>query len=419
MIPQHDFPGGHRRACQVCGGTRLYPVIDLGAMPPCDSLLSAHQRDEPESFYPLRFLVCEDCTLGQIDYVVSPEVLFFPDYPYRSGITQTLVEKLSQTAVSTLQRFQLAHDDLVVDIGSNDGTVLSAFKARGLRVLGVEATNIARIANEAGIETLQDFFTEDVARQISERYGSAAIVTATNVFAHVANLGSIVRGVSHLLRDGGVFVTESHYLLDLLESVQFDSIYHEHLRYYSLRSIVRLFAYYDFSVVDVERIGNYGGSIRVFAVKGSNRPATPAVNNLLRLEDEKGIADRRIYDGFAARVRAVRRDLLGAVLAVHSRGATVCGIGCPGRASTLLNYVGLDPDLLPYIAEQANSLKLGLYLPGRRIPVVDERRMFEEQPDYALMLSWHYAEPIIRKLRQKGLRSKIILPLPSVHESAI
>ncbi|WP_150288008.1 class I SAM-dependent methyltransferase [Rhabdaerophilum calidifontis] len=414
MAAHHDLSVGTLTCCQVCNSTRLQPVIDLGHQPPCDSLLWPHQRNEPETSYPLRLFFCEDCSLVQIDHVVAPEVLFFPDYPYRSGITATLVEKLSRTAQSTLGRFQVEPGSLVIDIGSNDGTVLSAFKQRGMRVLGVEATNIAQIANQSGIETLQAFFDETVAARIVRDYGHASVMTATNVFAHVAGLGTIMRGVSALLEDGGVFVTESHYILDLIETLQYDSIYHEHLRYYSLKSIIRLFEQYDFTVADVERIDNYGGSIRVFAVKGRGRPVSDAVRDLLATEREAGLYEGAVYQAFAERVRRSRRDLLAKVLEIRAAGHTLCGIGCPGRSSTLLNYVGIDPDLMPYIAEQSSSLKLGLFLPGMHIPIVDEERMFREQPDYALMLSWHYARPIIAKLRQRGLRSKIILPLPEV-----
>lgn len=220
MTCQHDLPLGKIDNCQVCGGGNLYDVMDLGHQPPCDSLRWPRQLDEEERSYPLRFKVCQDCSLAQIDYVVAPEELFFPDYPYRSGITQTLVDKLSKTAVSTLSRFDISNEDLVVDIGSNDGTVLKAFQERGKRVLGVEATNIAKIANEHGIETIQAFFNEDLANQIVKSHGQASVIAATNVFAHISSLGSIVRGVDALLQKGGVFVTESHYLLDLLETVQ-------------------------------------------------------------------------------------------------------------------------------------------------------------------------------------------------------
>lgn len=414
MTIKHDLPTGKILQCQICGSKNLRLVMDLGHRAPCDSLVWPHQVDEAETVYPLRFLVCESCSLAQIDYVVPPEVLFFPDYPYRSGITQTLVDNLSRTATSTLAQFDLAAGSLAVDIGSNDGTVLKAFKARGLRVLGVEATNIAKIANELGIETLQTFFDEKVAEQILSSHGSAAVVTATNVFAHVSNLGSVMRGVSKLLNDGGVFVTESHYLVDLIDTVQYDSIYHEHLRYYSVKSIIYLFDQYDFTVTDVERITNYGGSIRVFAVKGKNRAVGPSVRDFLAREESFSIYDPAIYDTFAKRAQKAKEDLLSLVLEIKRNGKRVVGIGCPGRCATLINYTGLGPDLMPYIAEQPTSLKLGLFLPGNHVPIVDEKRMFEEQPDYAIMLSWHYAKPIVAKLRQRGLRSNIIMPLPEV-----
>jgi hypothetical protein len=414
MTVNHDLPLGKIDSCQVCGSKDLHPVIDLGHHAPCDSLVWPRQRDEAESVYPLRFLVCRSCTLGQIDYVVRPDVLFFPDYPYRSGITQTLVEKLSRTAKSTLERFALPQGALVIDVGSNDGTVLQAFKARGMRVLGVEATNIAKIANENGVETIQGFFDETTARRILVSHGPARAMTATNVFAHVSNLGSIMRGVEALLAEGGVFVTESHYLLDLLETVQYDSIYHEHLRYYSVRSIVALFDQYGFTVVDVERIDNYGGSIRVFAVKGRGLRRAPAVDELLALEARVGLDGTEVYSRFAARVHKAKRDLLALVLRLTAEGHAPPGIGCPGRSATLVNFTGLGPDLMPYIAEQSTSLKLGLFLPGKHVPIVDERRMFDEQPEYAIMLSWHYAKPIVAGLRRRGLRSKIVVPLPEV-----
>ena len=411
----HDIQNGHIKCCQVCGSTSLTNFLDLGFQAPCDSLLWPKQLNEPEKTYPLRFLVCNDCSLAQIDYAVPPEDLFFPEYPYRSGITATLVEKLSQTAVSTLQKFKFDNNSLVIDIGSNDGTVLAGFKKNGMKVLGVEASNIAKIANENGIETIQAFFDETVANNILNKYGNASIITATNVFAHVSCLGSIVRGVSNLLVNGGVFVTESHYIMDLLETLQYDSIYHEHLRYYSMKSIIKLFDYYDFTVTDVERIGNYGGSIRVFAVKGKGHEVKKSISDLLVEEEKYGLYTNDVYEKFAKNVVEVRNKLQTLVLDINNRGEKVVGIGCPGRSSTLVNYSGLDESLMPYIAEQPTSLKLGLFLPGKHIPIVDEKRLFAEQPEYAIMLSWHYSKPIIESLRKKGLKSKIIVPLPFVH----
>lgn len=410
-----DLPVGFIERCQGCASRNLELVVDLGYHAPCDSLLTGEQLNKMERTYPLRFLRCSDCKLVQIDYVVPPEELFYPDYPYRSGITETLKSNLQGMAQHVVKKLGLAKGSLVIDIGSNDGTLLEGFKSLGMRVLGVEPTNVARIAIQNGIDTVNDFFDEHLAKKILADYGPAALITGTNIFAHISNLGSLLRGVSCLLADGGAFLTESHYLLDLIETVQYDSIYHEHLRYYSLRPMMQMVASYGFSVVDVERIPNYGGSIRVYAVKNSKVPAAQSVGQLLALETEAGIYDKVAYDSFRERVIRSRLSLQSLLLDLRKQGQRVVGIGCPGRASTLLNYCKIDPELMPYIAEQSTSLKLGLYLPGMHIPVVNEEIMFTEQPEYAVLLSWHYSAPIIKKLWQKGLRSKIIVPLPEVH----
>ncbi|HZS84278.1 MAG TPA: class I SAM-dependent methyltransferase [Stellaceae bacterium] len=411
-LPTHDLPLGHLERCQICGSGALRPILDLGHQPPCDSLLTRAQLDAPETVYPLRLVQCGACGLAQIDHVVRPDILFHPDYPYRSGITPSLVRYLQGTASVIVDTFGCPRGALAIDIGSNDGTLLKGFLAKGLRVLGVEATNIAALARAEGVETIQAFFSEKLARAIVTTHGRAAAVTSTNMFAHIPNLGDLLRGVSHLLEEGGVFVTESHYLLDLIATAQYDSIYHEHLKYYSLAPLLRLFGYYDFSIVDAERIPNYGGSIRVYAVKGAGRPRSARLAALIAAEEEAGINGPEAFARFVPLVEAAKLALQKLLVELKQAGMPAPGIGCPGRASTLLNYCNIDPVLMPYIAEQSSSLKLGLYLPGKHIPVVDEKRLFEEQPEYAVMLSWHYAEPIIAKLRQRGLRSKIIVPLP-------
>jgi hypothetical protein len=367
-----------------------------------------------ERTYPLNLVRCEDCGLVQIDYAVAAEELFFADYPYRSGITSALVGNLHSTGPTITKRFKFQSGGLAIDIGSNDGTLLSGYKDTGMTVLGIEPTNIAKIANENGIETIQEFFSEELVRQIVAERGKAKIVTAANMFAHVSKLGSLIRGVEALLDVGGLFVTESHYLMDLIDTVQYDSIYHEHLKYYSMRSIVRLFSYYDFTVVDVDRISNYGGSIRVYAMKGKGHPINQTVTDLLAEEDRRGLHDAPIYDEFVERVKQSKAHLRQLISEVKVSGKKIVGIGCPGRAATLLNYCGIDTDSMSYIAEQSSSLKLGLFMPGVHSPIIDEKVMLEEQPEYAIVLSWHYWEPIVKKLREKGLKSKIIIPLPDL-----
>lgn len=413
-LSSHDLNHGPIRNCQACGSAALEIVLDLGHQPPCDSLLTSSQLAEAENTYPLRFMRCRECSLAQIDYAVPAEVLFYAEYPYRSGITPTLANNLRSTGFKAVEQFGLTASDLAIDIGSNDGTLLSGFKDKGVRVLGVEPTNIARIANDNGIATLQCFFTEEVAKQIRRDHGPASVVTAANMFAHVQRLGSLIRGAQHVLKDGGVFITESHYLQDLLDTVQYDSIYHEHLKYYSLKSLIRVFADYDFTITAVERIENYGGSIRVFATKGRNLPVSRSVTDMLDAEQRSGLYTSAPFRAFVDRVRKSTIELQKLLIDAKVAGKSVVGVGCPGRSSTLVNYCGIDIDTMPYIAEQSSSLKLGLRLPGKHIPIVDEKTMFETQPDYALLLSWHYWQPIVKKLRERGLKSKIILPLPDV-----
>lgn len=410
----HDLPLGHLTSCQLCGARDPELVLDLGHHPPCDSLLRPEQLLEPEETYPLRFVRCVRCGLAQIDYVVAPEVLFHPEYPYRSGITMTLAKHLESTAVTVIDKFGLERGSLVIDIGSNDGTALQAFRARGMRVLGVEPTNVAKIAIDNGVPTVREFFSEALGCRLRKEHGAAAAVIATNMFAHVQRLGDLVRGVERLLGDDGVFVTESHYLLDLIRTVQYDSIYHEHLKYYSVKPLKTLLDHYELTLVDVERIPSYGGSFRAYAIKGTRHRVADSVGQLILEEERTGLYDANTYTAFREKVVRSKLELQALLLDIRRGGQRAVGIGCPGRSSTLLNYCNVDGDLMPYIAEQPTSLKIGLFLPGRHIPIIDEKVMFDESPEYGVMLSWHYSDPIMAALRRKGFRGKFILPLPEV-----
>jgi hypothetical protein len=414
LTRRSDLPLGRFSKCQICASERLQPILELGFSAPCDSLRTSAQLHAGETAYPLNLFRCRDCGLVQIDHVVDPRELFFPDYPYRSGITETLRRNLHAIAAHVSDRVGLRSDSLVIDIGSNDGTILEGFKAKGMRVLGVEPTKIARIAESNGIPTVNAFFDREVARGILAKHGRAGLVTAANVFAHVNKLSTLLDGIGDLLEDGGYFVSESHYMMSILETLQYDSIYHEHLRYYLVKPMQKLFDMHGFTLVDAERIPNYGGSVRAYARKGKDHAVEPRIAELLQLEDQAGAYADETYVRFADRIRKSRRELRSLMVRLHDEGKTVVGVGCPGRAITLLAYCGITPDLLPYIAEQSTSLKLGMFTPSTHIPIRDEAIMLKEQPDYALILSWHYAEPIVRALRQKGLKSKIIVPLPDL-----
>ena len=396
----HNIKSGKIKKCQVCGNDKLMKVIDLENQPPCDSILD--KKNQREFKYPLNFLFCKNCFLGQIDFVVPPKKLFFKKYPYRSGITKTLVEKLYSTSEMAKKKLKIPSNSLCIDIGSNDGTLLKGFKRFNLKVLGIEPTNIAKIANEDGIKTIQAFFDVLIAKKIRSSHGPARIVTATNVFAHVPNLSSLVEGIKIIIDQKGVFISESHYLIDLIKTVQYDSIYHEHLKYYSLHSLVKLFKFYDLEIFDVEFIKNYGGSIRVYTGnKGQYKIKKSVIECLKKEKLFFDNSNRRLKD-FRKNIIENRKEIVKIINQYKKEGKKVVGIGCPGRCSTFLNYCKIDSKKMDYIAEQKTSLKLNKFLPGMKIPIIDEKVMLDEQPELTIILSWHYHKEIIKILRKKG-----------------
>ena len=411
--PKHHFiKVGHQSFCQVCNSKKLHTILDLGHQPLCDSLLTEKMLNEPEKNYPLRMVWCENCTLVQIDYCVSGEEVYHPDYPYKTGVTRELAQYQENMASSIVKKYNLGAKDLVLDVGSNDGTLLKGFKKMGVKTLGVEPTNIAKIANADGIETVQSFFDIKASYEIKKKYGTASVVITTNTFAHMQTLGEFIMGAYHLLKDDGVFVNETHYLLDVIGGGQFDTIYHEHLRTYSLKSLITLFNQYDFTVTDVERGNRYGGNIRIHATKGKGRLVSPEVKNLLKLEEEFGLKELETFVKFANRVKKARFNFMDFLFKTKKAGKHIAGNSCPARASTLLNYYGVDKELLPYLAEQPTSLKLNMYLPGKHIPIVNNQRLIDEQPDFVVILAWHLAKPIMEQLKARGLKSDFIIPLP-------
>ncbi|MBI5140475.1 MAG: methyltransferase domain-containing protein [Candidatus Vogelbacteria bacterium] len=409
----HDVAPGKLDRCQVTGSKNLFEVIDLGHQAPCDALLTAKTIGEPETTYPLRLMLCPDSGLAQLDYVVDGSIIYPPEYPYRAGISEPLRVYQSAFADGVVKKFNIPSESLCVDIGSNDGTLLTGFRRNGMRTIGVEPTNIAKIAKkENRIETIQKFFTEDVAKDIVKKYGHAKIATMTNVFAHMAPLGEVMRGLCTLLEKDGVFITESQYLLDVLESNQFEGIYHEHVRTYSLKSLVTLFPYYGMEVFDVQRASRYGGNIRAYAGRKGVHPVNPDVGELLALEESKGLFKPETWSKWRERVDDNRRKFMELAYKAKSKGLKFVADSCPGRGSVLVNYYGLDKTLLPYVAQLPGSEKVGKYLPGTHIPVVDNSIILREQPDYVVILAWHYGDYIMKNWRSKGLKSKFVLPLP-------
>lgn len=400
----HDAAVGPLTRCQITGSSNLFEAIDLGYQPPCDALLSS--LDQPEKTYPLRLNICPESGLGQLDYVVAGEEIYPPSYPYRSGISKPLADYQRAFADGVVKRFG---SGFVIDIGSNDGTLLTGFKKHGCRVLGIEPTDIAEIAiSENDIPTTQAFFTEELAQGL----GKAKIVTMTNVFAHMATLGEVMRGICRVLDHDGVFITESHYLLDVLQKTQFDTIYHEHIRTYSLRAIMILAEQYGLEVFDVQRADRYGGNIRAYIGWKGKRAASVAVSKLCIEEYDSGLFEPDSWSLFRRRVAENRSAMMEFLYRCDREGKSVAGVSAPGRCAVLLNYYGIGPELIPYLGELKGSLKLGKYLPGKHIPIVHNKRIIDEQPDAVVMMSWHYGEVIARRLRSEGYRGDIYAPLP-------
>ncbi len=411
--PVHNIPSGPIQRCQICGHEDLELVIDLGHQPLCDTLLTSDELKMPETTYPLRQMWCPRCTLSQLDYCVPGEVVYHQNYPYRTGVTRELADYQCELSARIIGDLGVASDSLIIDIGCNDGTLLQAFRAQGMRVAGVEPTGIAKFAREAGIDTVQAPFDKDVAARLVENHGPARIVTATNVFAHMSSMGDFIEGLEALVADDGFFVLENHYLGAVMERLQFDTIYHEHLRTYSLTALLHLFDYYDFTVVDAIKVSRYGGNIRVYVARGRNRPASPRVHELAS-EEKAWVANRQYYAQFRQQSISLKNRLLSLALECERDGELLVGNSCPGRCSTLLNFAGIGPDLMPYLAEQPASLKLGMYLPGMHIPIVNNQRLIDEQPKRVLLLAWHYAQPIAEQLRARGLKSQFYTPLPEL-----
>ena len=408
----HNVKPGPLRHCQVCGSDDLELVMDCGHQPLCDSLKTAAQLKEPETYYPLRQLRCTKCTLNQLDYVVDGSTVYHQSYPYRTGVTRELAAYQELMAKDLFARYGLSEESLVCDIGSNDGTLLKGFKKLGARVMGIEPTQIAELAITDGVDTIHSFFNEAVAREIVKEHGNATLVTASNVFAHMAPLGDVVRGIQALIGKDGVFVLENHYLVDVLNKAQYDTIYHEHIRTYSLKSLVTLFGFYGMDVFHAERVSRYGGNIRAHVCIRGRRTVEASVGEMLRMESDLGLDKPQVYETFRNNAEVTRDKLLEFAITAKNKRQRFVGNSCPGRANTLLHYCDVGINLMPYIAEQPASLKKGLFSPGKHIPIVDNSILFEEQPDFVVLLAWHYADPIAVDLRKRGLKSKLIVPLP-------
>lgn len=398
-------------SCQICGHEPLNEVLSLGYMPPVNQMVPVGWVPRQLPWFPTNLLHCRNCDLVQLGLAVDPVIIFPPEYPYTSGTTKLLRDNFADLHRESAVMLELGPDDLVVDIGSNDGTLLSNFQNGGHRVLGIEPTDVGDIANRRGIPTLKRYFGTEVADEIKREYGPVRVVTAANCFAHIEDVHAIVDGIVKMLGPNGVFISESHYLIGLLDTLQYDTIYHEHLRYYSVTSLKHLLEMHDLEVFHARPIPSHGGSIRVYAGRRGANIVQDSVHRMLANEPRGEALSKRLSN-FKRDVILSKLRLLSMLRDLKEKGARIVGISAPSRASTLVNYVGLDEGLINYVCEIPGSLKIDKCMPGTQIPVVDESLLFTDQPDCAVIFSWHIADELAPKLKAKGFRGKLITPLP-------
>jgi SAM-dependent methyltransferase len=401
--------------CLVCGTGEIEEFLNLGRTPLANKFLEAGELGQAEPEFALRAGFCAGCHHVQLLDRVPPAALF-DHYLYISSMSETLKNHLDDLAGTVSRRYRLTGRDLVVDIGSNDGTLLSGFARRGGRVLGVDpASNLAALARDKGVETVTAYFGAETARRIRGEYGAARVITATNSFPHIPDLADYLKGVDRLLEPDGVLVIEAHYLVDMLEQRAFDTIYHEHVSYWALGPAQRLFQDHGFEVIDVERLPLHHGQLRMWVHRKGTAAVRDSVARLLQEEGKRGLDQLDTYRRFAAGARMVKRDLSRLLEKLKFEGKSVAGYGAPAKGTTLLSYLELGPETIDFIADRS-PLKQGRYAPGSHIPIVAPERIEEEQPDYLLLLAWNFAGEIMQQLagyhKQGG---RFIVPVPDVH----
>ncbi len=400
--------------CHMCKSTQLSLVVDLGMHPHSDDFLEPARINESEFFFPLRLVSCNDCGLLQIDYFVNPDILYRTNYMYESSITARGVAHYHTMAKEIADKFSFGNGELAIDIGSNVGVLLTGFKQAGFSVLGVDpAERVAKKASDAGIETIVDYFNRPVAETIVATKGKAKVITGTNVFAHLHDIDSAVEGVSMLLEDDGVFVVEAPYAIDFIKHVEYDTIYHQHIGYLSVKPMMMYFERFGLELFDVAHQTIHGGTLRYYVGKKGVHKISQNVTDALDRENHFGLYSSERLVEFKNDVFKQRADLIALLEDLKKQGKKIVGISAPAKGNTLLNFCNLSSYYFDYITEKS-EMKKGHYTPGTHIPIVDDSMLLETQPDYAVILAWNFAEEIMSNLseyRAKG--GKFIIPIPT------
>jgi len=404
----------HGPACRSCGFEDLRQILSLGSTPLANALLTAEQLGHDERRYPLELAFCSHCSLVQITEIIPPERLF-SDYLYFSSFSETMLRHAREMVEDIVGRRHLNSDSLVIEIASNDGYLLRNLVEIGVPVLGVEpARNIATVAEERGVPTRCDFFSAQLAEQLSSEGMSADVIVANNVMAHVPDINGVVSGIKALLKPNGIFVMETPYVVDMIDGVEFDTIYHEHVFYYSLTALERLFQRHGLAALDVQRIPIHGGSLRITAGHAADTGPREPVVALLESEQARGVTSLGYYAQFAERVQRVRSELHAVLEGLQADHQRIAAYGASAKGSTLLNYFDIGSDIIAYVVDRS-TVKQGRFTPGTHLEIFPTERLVQDRPDYMLLLTWNFADEILeQQAAYRRLGGRFIIPLPQI-----
>ncbi len=404
------------KKCRLCKSKKLFKFLDLGFHPPSDQFKRESELNTPTVHYPLQVFSCKDCGFKQLNYVVDPKILYQQNYPYESSLTNQVKKHFAEFALSTIREYKLNKKDLVIDIGSNTGVLLDAFKKFNLRIAGIDpAGNMCKIARKRGIPTINNFFNKNSAKKILSKYGKAKVITGSNVFAHVNDLNTFMKNVKNLLhKEKGIFVIEVPHFLDLIKNLEYDTIYHEHLSYITVRPLISFLKKFNMEIIDIQQRDVHGGSIRIFISAKDNYKIKKSVLKISKIEVNAKLNSRKTLVNFQKKVIQNRIQLTGLLTRLKKMKKRIIILSAPAKGMTLINYCKIDKDFIDFATEKS-SIKQNLYTPGGNIPIYSDDKILRTMPDYALLLAWNFSKEIVNnniKYLKKG--GNFIIPIPKI-----